>query len=230
MLGRDIRKTPVDVRLALVQVYLPFGQHGSGSSVGKSVSIMRPPRDRPNLPTKEASDAVERLLVSELNDTERRFGMERDFSDFSVVDPRVCDMAAHALSSLWPDKYRFQWEFTSTKCNAEIAGMRNRWRSDHGLPALPPPADVAIPEAKKRMWIPCWIDLRRRATMRDARPWRRRSGRPRAGGDPRGAGAAGGIEKCGFPRAGDQPCQPGARGADRGGRGRPARKSPGSRR
>ena len=148
-LGHDLRKTPVDVRLALVQVYLPFGQHGSGSSVGKSVSITRPPRDRPNLPTKEASDAVERLLVSELDDTERRFGMERDFSNFSVVDPRVCDMAAHALSSLWPDKYRFQWEFTSTKCNAEIAGMRNRWRSDHGLPALPPPADVVIPEAKK---------------------------------------------------------------------------------
>jgi hypothetical protein len=101
-----------------------------------------------NPPTKEASDAVERLLVSELDDTERRFGMEREFSEAAVLDPRVCDVAAHALSSLWPEKYRFRWEFTSTKCDAEIAGMRNRWRSDHGLPALPPPADVVIPEAK----------------------------------------------------------------------------------
>jgi hypothetical protein len=157
-LGRDLRKAPVDVRLAVVEVYLPFAKHGGGSSIGKGVSVMRGlPKDTPNLPDKETSDAVERLLVSALDDAERRFGMERDFSNFSLVDPRVCDMAAYVLSTLWPDKYRFRWATTSPECDAQIAGMRNRWRANHGLPTIPPPPPAVIPEAKESEVDP-WLD------------------------------------------------------------------------
>jgi len=150
-LGRDLGKAPIDVRLAAVEVFLPFGQSGGGSSIGMSVTASgSTPRDTPNLPDEATNAAVERLLVSELDDAERRFGMERDFGGVSVTDPRACDTAAFVLSVLWPEKYRFRWALTSTKCDAQIAGIRNRWRSDHGLPVLQPPTHVVMPTAKKQ--------------------------------------------------------------------------------
>jgi hypothetical protein len=134
-LGHDLQKTPVEVRLAAVQVFLPFGSMGL-SATGPSVTtdfgdgITK-------LPTGPVGAAVERLLVSELDDSGRRVGMQGDIGDASFKDPRVCDMAALVLSKRWPDNYHFHWTANAAECDAQIAKLRDRWRSENGPTAQP---------------------------------------------------------------------------------------------
>ena len=109
-LGQDIRKAPVDVRLAVVEVFLPFPKRGGGGGLGKSVNVYADPNDyMVALPAGEAGAAIERLLAAALDDTERRVGREGDYNEFSYADPRICDMAALVLAQRWPKKYQFQW-------------------------------------------------------------------------------------------------------------------------
>ncbi|MEP6667534.1 MAG: hypothetical protein ABJF10_00190 [Chthoniobacter sp.] len=147
-LGRDDQKAPVDVRLAVVQVFLPFPKNGGGFGLGKTVHAPSSPNDyMAALPAGEAGAAIERLLISALDDAERRVGLEGIYNEFSYADPRVCDMAALVLAQRWPQKYQFQWVGTSTDWDVQIARLRNQWRSENGLPPLSPPVPVTIAPA-----------------------------------------------------------------------------------
>lgn len=132
-LAHDLQKAPVDVRLAVVEVFRPFSNAGS-SSTGIGVQV---DADMTDLPTGEAGVAIERLLISALKDSNRRVGMQGTIDDASYKDPRVCDMAALVLSKRWPDKYHFHWSANATECDAQIAKLRDRWRSENGPSAQP---------------------------------------------------------------------------------------------
>lgn len=151
------QKAPVDVRLAVVKVFLPWPKtHGDSGSIGRSVSARA---DIPKLPAGEAGLAIERLLVSALDDTERRFGMKGNYNEASYEDPRICDMAAVVLSCRWPEKYRFQWVASSAECDAQIARLRDHWRSEHGLPPLRPFTPAVIPAARESDVAPLLDDF-----------------------------------------------------------------------
>jgi hypothetical protein len=130
-LGHDLQKTPVEVRLAAVQVFLPFGRMNLGGT-GPIVNTdfgdwnTKPPTTGP------AGAAVERLLVSELDDSAKRVGLDGNIGDASFKDPRVCDMAALVLSINWPDKYHYHWAANAADCDAQIAKLRDRWHSENG--------------------------------------------------------------------------------------------------
>jgi hypothetical protein len=127
-LREEMPKTPVDVRLAVVQVFLPFGNY---SESGAGVSVNTDEADLPRIPGGKAGAAVESLLVSALDDKGRRVGMQGTYNDASYKDPRVCDMAALVLSKRWPDKYQFHWAANAADCDTQIAKLRDRWRSIH---------------------------------------------------------------------------------------------------
>jgi len=142
-LAQDMAKTPVDVRMAIVEVFLPFPKSFSGGGLGETVNVHGNPNDyMEKLPDGPAGAAIERLLATALDDTERRVGTEGNYNEFSYADPRVCDMAALVLTERWPKKYQFRWDGTSTDCDVEIARLRNQLRAENGLPSLAAPAVV----------------------------------------------------------------------------------------
>lgn len=139
-LAHPAKTVPVDVRLAIVRVFLPFPKNGGSSSGGPGVNV---DADIPNLPAGEAGFAIERLLIAALDDPERRSEMKGSYNEVSYEDPRVCDMAALVLSQRWPEKYQFQWAADSKERDTQIGRTRDRWRSENGLrlrSVLPAPA------------------------------------------------------------------------------------------
>lgn len=105
--------------------------------------------DIDKLPAGEAGAAIERLLVFALDDTKRRAGMKGNFDEADYEDPRVCDFAALVLSRRWPEKYRFHWAADPAECDAQISTLRERWRSEKGVPTKPPAAPVVKPGANQ---------------------------------------------------------------------------------
>jgi hypothetical protein len=156
-LGRNLSAMPVDVRFALAEVFLPPGHQRGGSAVGLGIGAQSP--DMPNLPGGPAGAAIEGLLVGLLDDPERRFGAQGTYDETTFSDPRVRDMAAFVLSMRWPAKYVFHWSPSAATCDAEIAVIRNTWRTDHGLPAAPPTPAIVIPPAKDADVGPLLDDL-----------------------------------------------------------------------
>jgi len=139
-LGRDIRKAPVEARLAVVDVFVPWEQRGTEFLKGRKVHALV---NMPQLPGGAAGAAIERLLAAALDDPERRFGMRKDYEEASIDGPRVCDVAAFALSQRWPEKYQFHWRENPVECDAQVTRIRDRWRAENGLPPLPAlPANV----------------------------------------------------------------------------------------
>jgi hypothetical protein len=139
-LGHDLTTAPVDVRLAVVRVFLPWPHSAGGFSTGKGVDVRA---DIANLPGGAAGAAIERLLIASLDDTERRLGMKGTYDEATFTDPRVCDMAALVLSKRWPTEYAFHWSATAAECDAQIDVIRNTWRLENGLPPSPPRAPAA---------------------------------------------------------------------------------------
>jgi hypothetical protein len=131
-LGRDVRKAPVEVRLAVVEVFQPWELRGTEFVKGRKVHVLA---DMPRLPGGPAGAAIERLLAAGLDDTERRIGMRKDYYEASIDGPRVCDVAALVLSQRWPGKYRFHWAGNPVETDAQITIIRDQWRAGNGLPA-----------------------------------------------------------------------------------------------
>jgi hypothetical protein len=144
-LGRDIRKAPVEVRLAVVDVFVPWEQRGTEFLKGRKVHALV---KMPELPGGAAGDAIERLLATALDDPERRFGMRKDYDEASIDGPRVCDIAAFALSQRWPKKYQFHWRENLAECDAQVTRIRDQWRSENGLPSAPALSATVVPVAK----------------------------------------------------------------------------------
>jgi hypothetical protein len=143
-LGQAMRKTPIDERLAIVQVFQPPGTNSSSFAVGnhspnfpleladhfpgKAGSAVNPPG--------KAGHAIESLLISALGDAERRFQMKGTFNQSSYEDPRICDFAAAVLSARWPAKYQFRWSADAKECDAQISILRDKWRSEGATPRI----------------------------------------------------------------------------------------------
>ncbi len=128
-LQKEMPKAPVDVRLAIVKVFLPFG-NGGESATGAIVTA-----DSGDMPDKLPAatlPSIERLLLSALKDTGRRTGMDGSFNGANYKDPRICDMAALVLSTRWPEKYRFLWTANAADCDGQIAKMLTQGRSGSG--------------------------------------------------------------------------------------------------
>jgi hypothetical protein len=122
-LAADLRRTPVDVRLAAVMVYLPWPRAAGQSSEGKGVSARGDIKD---LPGGSAGSAIERLLIAALDDKDQRLNLRGDYDEVSYKDPRICDMAALVLAKRWPEKYPFTWSATDMERDAQIALMKSR--------------------------------------------------------------------------------------------------------
>ena len=128
-LAYNLKKTPVDVRLAVAEVFLPFPTADQSYGVGGIGPAVSVDADIDKLPAGKAGAAIERLLVSELDDTAKCVGTEGYYCEASFKDPRVCDMAALTLSRRWPKRYHFKWAANAAECDAQIAKLRDQWRS-----------------------------------------------------------------------------------------------------
>jgi hypothetical protein len=137
-LARHYKRAPVDVRLALVKVFLPFPGSSSSGSTGSSVNVDAEIAD---LPAGEAGSAIERLLVNALGDTERRPRLKGTYDTVSYEDPRVCDFAALVMAKRWPRKYQFTWSAKSKENDAQIVRMRDQWRLENALSATKSPLE-----------------------------------------------------------------------------------------
>ncbi len=81
-LAREARHAPVDARLAVVSVFMPdLKQGGSMTGVGATISPSSPASGKP---PSEPAPAIERLLVSALDDRERRFGLRGTLDEASL--------------------------------------------------------------------------------------------------------------------------------------------------
>jgi hypothetical protein len=124
-LAQDLRRAPVDTRLGVVTAFRAPAKSAGSSADGR---VIRTRDVLETLPAGDAAAAIERLLISSLDDTQRRVGMTGQWNEISFKDPRICDMAAFVLSTRWPAKYRFQWLGSDAERDAQIASIRAAWR------------------------------------------------------------------------------------------------------
>ncbi len=120
-LAHDFGKVPLDVRLAIVTVFLPWPKSSGMSSIGPSVHVEA---DIPKLPAGEAGAAIERLLLAALADPTPRLNMQGHYDEIAIDDPRICDFAALVLSKRWPEKYPFQWSPNTADRDTQIGKLR----------------------------------------------------------------------------------------------------------
>ncbi len=131
-LGRGLREAPIDVRVAVVNAFFVcMEMTREVPATGPHVVSVN--ANIPQLPGGAADAAIERLLVSSLDDTEKRIGMKGHWNDVSWENPRICDVAAFVLSRRWPEKYQFQWSANAPKADSQIESMRSKWRTESGL-------------------------------------------------------------------------------------------------
>jgi hypothetical protein len=120
-LGKTLRARPVDVRLEVVETLGDVETKGA------------------------ALDAIEKLLVETLEDTEERTGLSGSRNGRSFSDPRVCDFAAVALASLFPSKYVFDLDESLPARDRERLAITNAWREAHGKELVAPAGRHVVP-------------------------------------------------------------------------------------
>jgi hypothetical protein len=97
---------------------------------------------------KDLCKRPEDLLVAALDDTEERRGESGSRNGKEYSDPRVCDIAGHVLSELYPKKYAFDLSAPLAARNRQLVIIKNVWRGENKLPPLP------VPEPRKVSPIP----------------------------------------------------------------------------
>lgn len=80
-----------------------------------------------------------KLLVAALDDTEARTGMSGTWNGKRFKDPRVCDVAGHVLNALDPARFQFDLSAALDQRDRARLELKNAWRKQHGLPAVPLP-------------------------------------------------------------------------------------------
>ena len=122
-LHQAFRPAPIDLRMAMLSVFLPQLAH---SSVSRSGGRFFPLNGEMTVaPAGDATLELERFLLEALDDREQRVGLNGTVpGDVSYHDPRVCDIAALVLSKRWPAKYAFHWSDTVADRDAQIRKMR----------------------------------------------------------------------------------------------------------
>lgn len=82
---------------------------------------------------------VEALLIAALTDTEERVGMSGTRDGKSFSDPRICDIAGHALGKRFGARYTFDLEAPLEERDRARAIMQNNWRRTRGMALVPVP-------------------------------------------------------------------------------------------
>jgi hypothetical protein len=116
-LAKDFRRRPVSQRFFVLLCL--------GFSDSKAVQV-----------------AIVDLLVSELDDDEQQIGTIAGLGGKNFSDPRMCDIAGHFLNQLDPQKYPFDASASVAQRDKGIVLLKNAWRKEHGLAALPVPSRV----------------------------------------------------------------------------------------
>ena len=123
-LARELSRCPVEVRFAVVRVFLPWPKSAGSSGIGPGVHV---DADITALPEGSVGAAIEHLLVSALDDSGARTGLKGHFNEVAYEDPRICDLAAFVLSKRWPEKYQFDWPADLGGRNLQISALRRRY-------------------------------------------------------------------------------------------------------
>ncbi len=89
-------------------------------------------------------NAIERLLVAALDDTQQHDGMSGSWGDTSFRDPRVCDLAALVLAGRLPQKYQFDLSGNLIERDRQRRLMINAWRKEQNLDEIPLPQPKRI--------------------------------------------------------------------------------------
>jgi hypothetical protein len=118
-LARDLRQMPLEVRMSVVGVFL---QPDTGHI---NVMLNGGPA---TLPDGDAGIAIERLLIASLDDTEVIKDKRGTVNGIMYVDPRVCDLAALALATRWPERFSFRWEAETAARDRQIDAIRRAAR------------------------------------------------------------------------------------------------------
>jgi hypothetical protein len=150
-LGKDLRKRPVRLRMAVVSSFgssrtlsvLSTGGPGSLNPGGGDA------RDNP----KAVRAAVTDLLIAALDDTDEEVGVSGTWDGKRFTDPRICDVAGHVLNQLEPEAYPFDLSAPLPRRNRGIVELKNVCRKAQGLAPLPLPAPrviQAVPVEKLR--------------------------------------------------------------------------------
>jgi hypothetical protein len=123
-LAKDLRGRPVDSRLAVLRAI---------DSPGWDWDV-----DWKKLPV-NVQQAIDAILVAELDDTEQRTGMSGAWHGKSFSNPRLCDISGLVLSLRWnlPDSFNLEGSL-QTRDRQRIELM-NLWRNKQRLPPLPLP-------------------------------------------------------------------------------------------
>ena len=130
-LGHDLRKRPMDMRYSVTW-------HIGDTNTWGNTNTFSP----------ATLNAIEEILVSELDDTEEHPGMTGLANMKTIYDPRICDMAGYFLAERWPNRYVFDLSPSLSVRERQRVECQNVWRRAHNLPALPlppPPAHRVTP-------------------------------------------------------------------------------------
>lgn len=101
-------------------------------------------------------EAIEKLLVTELQDDGQVMGESGSRMDKSYIDPRVCDMAGFQLNQRWPKRYDFDLSASLKVRDIQRIECQNVWRRAHNLSLLSlptPTSHVSTNDAAKVMTI-----------------------------------------------------------------------------
>jgi hypothetical protein len=132
--GHDLRQRPIEVRLTTITTLVKHDGPFSLGAGGKTIDSWPEPEGiYPSDIDEAAEAATERLLVSSLDDTEARDQMSIAWGNTSFTNPRICDLAAFALTTRWPQKYAFDASATEAERDAQLVQLTNAWRTTHNL-------------------------------------------------------------------------------------------------
>lgn len=95
--------------------------------------------------THDGQRLLENLLIDSLSDEmqQRSSGI---WYGKSIRNSRVCDMAGHVLTMIWPQKYHFDLEATFSQRDRDRVIMGNTWRKERKKPVLKVPDLLEAPK------------------------------------------------------------------------------------
>ena len=124
-LGQNLESRALNTRMAIVETVGEGGSEWYGPRISHRSNATR--------------DAIEKLLVTALQDTAQDMGRTGSRKGKNYTDPRVCDMAGFFLNQLWPGRYEFDLSVSPKVRDRQRRNCQNVWRLAHNLPALPLP-------------------------------------------------------------------------------------------
>jgi hypothetical protein len=122
-LGKRLRRRPVGLRVKVISAFL---EKESRATWGSGRAASKQPPDA-NKRTATVKEAVERLLVFELDDKDHQ-NTSGIWMGKPILNPRVCDYAGHVLNEIDPATYAFDLAAPLAERDRRLVELRNAWR------------------------------------------------------------------------------------------------------